>query len=348
MGYYDSERSTAKVVGVLATLAVLIIGGIIFGVASCTLVEPGNVGIKIERAGANRGVQDLPIVSGWVSYNPFTETVIEFPTTVQTAIWTANAHEGSSHDESISFSSSDGVTITADVALSYHVDAQHAGRLYTRFRVTDLNGLTHGYVRNLVRDAINERASLMDVHSIYGSGKTRLLTEALALVRERVGNDGFVIDQLSFQGALRLPQNVVDAINRSMQATQDAVTAQNRVAQTEAEARQHVAQVQGEANAARARAEGEAAALHIQVESQAAATIARARADAEARRILAQATADSWRIEGEGTAQQANLIRPTLSPDLIRYWSLMHWNGHLPQITGGTTPMITLPSLAAP
>jgi regulator of protease activity HflC (stomatin/prohibitin superfamily) len=94
---------------------------------SCTLIEPGHIGIRVERAGANRGVQDLPIVSGWVAYNPISETVIEFPTTVQTAIWTKNVNEGNAIDESITFSSKEGVSVSADVALSYHVEAQHAG-----------------------------------------------------------------------------------------------------------------------------------------------------------------------------------------------------------------------------
>lgn len=320
-------------------VVLLLIVCCIVGCSSCTLVEPGNVGITIQRAGANRGVQDLPTVSGWVSYDPFTETVIEFPTTVQTAVWTATMHEGAAQDESITFSSVEGVTVSSDVALSYHVDPAHAGRLYTRFRTVDLNSLTHGFVRNVVRDALNEVASSMTIQAIYGVGKTRMLVDTLARVRERmtgtcpapaatpsvVGtvpcSDGFVIDQLSFQGALRLPPNVVEAINRSIQATQDAASAQNRVAQVEAEARQRVAQANGAAEASRAAAHGDADSLLI-----------RTAADAQHRTLMAEA---------EATANAR--LSASLTPAVVEFRRLERWNGVLPVVQGGNaTPMISL------
>lgn len=305
---------------IFAAVIVLVLGcGV--GCASCTLVEPGHVGIRIERAGANRGVQDLPIVSGWVAYNPISEQIVEFPTTVQTRIWTQSPHEGQSIDESITFQSSEGVPINADVALSYHVDAAHAGRLYTRFRTTDLTQLTDGYVRNLVRDAMVERAAAFTVHDLYGVAKTRMINDALDLVRERLGRDGFVTDQLSYQGALRFPQNIIDSINRSIQANQDAQQAQNQVAIREAEARQNVAQAEGEANAQRARAQGDADSLLI-----------RARADAQQRELMAIAQA------------HANAtLASSLTPAVLEFRRLERWDGHLPQVQGGTpSSLITL------
>lgn len=317
----DSGRGRGGLVFVLAVVAVITVCGGAWGCMGCTLIEPGHIGIRVERAGANRGVQDLPIVSGWVSYNPITETVIEFPTTVQTAIWTSNTNEGHQVDESITFSSKEGVSVSADVALSYHVDAQHAGRLYTRFRTTDLDNLTHGYVRNLVRDALNEEACSMAIQDIYGPEKTAMLEHTLARVRDRMGHDGFVVDQLSFQGSLRLPRNVVDAINRAMQATQDAVAAQNRVAQIEAEARQHVAEAEGRANAARAEAQGQADSLLI-----------RTHADAENRELMAAAEAHANQV-----------VSGSLTPAVLEYRRIQKWNGTLPTVSAGNaTPMISV------
>jgi regulator of protease activity HflC (stomatin/prohibitin superfamily) len=313
------RRNSSLLAG--TALAVLLLGAVgITSCASCTLIEPGHVGIRVERAGANRGVQDLPVVSGWVAFNPVSETVIEFPVTVQTAVWTANRDEGRPLDESITFSSREGVSVSADVALSYHVESRHAGRLYTRFRTTDLDTLTHGYVRNLVRDGLNEEACQMPIEQIYGPGKTAMLERTLRNVQTRMGHDGFVDDQLSFQGALRLPPNVVDAINRAMQATQDAVAAQNRVAQVEAEARQRVAAAEGEANAARASAQGDADALLI-----------RTRADAANREAMATAEANANRT-----------IAASLTPPVIEMRRIERWNGVLPTVQGGGTPLISL------
>lgn len=313
-----SNDGKLVVYGILTVL--LLIFGIGVGCTSCTLVEPGNVGLRISKTGANRGVQDLPTVSGYVWCNPLTEQVVEFPTTSQTVIW--------SNAEAVNFSSSDGTSISADVAISYHVEPTRAGRLYTRFRQTDISVLTHGYVRNVVRDAINEVASTMATHDIYGPGKTQLMNRALDLARNgRPGvsglqRDGFMIDQLSFQGALRLPPNVVDAINRAMQATQDAVAAQNRVSQIEAEARQRIAEANGRAEALRAETRGQVDAFNM-----------RLAADLAQRRQMAEAEA----------AANERLSR-SITPEILEWHRLRRWNGQLPTVQGGNaTPMISIP-----
>jgi regulator of protease activity HflC (stomatin/prohibitin superfamily) len=293
----------------LITLAVLVMACVV-GSASCTRVDPGHVGIRVRLAGSSRGVQNAPIVTGWVAYNPLTELVVEFPTSVQNIVWTRDAHEGSPADESITFASSEGVSVNADVGLAFHIDADKAPRLYGRFRQRDVLILAHGYVRNVVREAINETASEMPVQEIYGAGKTRLLNESLRKVSERLTSDGFVIDQLTFNSALRLPDNVVAAINRAMEATQNAIQAENRVRQIRAEADQAIAEARGLAEASRQRASGEADALLI-----------RARAEAQANEI----------------------IRLSVSGPVIQYRMLERWDGHLPVVNGSSTmPMLTL------
>lgn len=291
-----------------AALVVLVLACVV-GSSSCTRVDPGHVGIRVKLAGSARGVQDAPIVTGWVMYNPITELVVEFPISVQNIVWTRDVHEGSATDESITFASAEGVSVNADIGLAFHIDADKAPRLYGRFRQRDVLVLAHGYVRNVVREAINEGASAMPVQEIYGAGKTRLLNTALRTVTERLAPDGFVIDQLTFNSALRLPDNVVAAINRAMEATQNAIQAENRVRQIRAEADQQIAASRGEAEAARQRAGGEADALLI-----------RARAEAQANEI----------------------IRLSMTPSVIQYRSIERWDGHLPVVNSGQIPMLTM------
>ncbi len=288
---------------------VVLVGACVVGSASCTRVDPGHVGIRVKLAGSSRGVQNAPIVTGWVAYNPLTELVVEFPTSVQNIVWTRDAHEGSPSDESISFASSEGVSINADIGLAFHIDADKAPRLYARFRQRDVLVLAHGYIRNVVREALNETASTMPVQEIYGAGKTRLLNESLRKVTDRLGGDGFVIDQLTFNSALRLPDNVVAAINRAMEATQNAIQSENQVRQIRAEAEQRVTAARGEAEAARQRASGEADALLI-----------RARAEAQANEI----------------------IRLSMTPAVIQYRALQRWDGQLPTVNSGQIPMLTM------
>ena len=90
-----------------------------------------------------------------------------------------------------------------------------------------------------------------------------MLGEVTQKCRDVFGKDGIIIDQLTINGTLRLPQNVSDAINRAMEATQNAIQSRNRVAQVEAEATQAITQAHGAAEAARQKAQGDADALLI-------------------------------------------------------------------------------------
>ena len=164
-------------------------------------------GVKL--AGSSRGVQDIPVVTGWVFYNPLTEQIVEFPTSVQNVVWTAGRARGPHVDESITFSSQEGVNINADIGLSFHIEPTLAPHLYLRFRKHDLMLLADGYVRNAVREAFNVVASQMAVQDIYGAGKGKLVADVTAKrLRDVLGKDGFIIDQLTINGALRLPENV--------------------------------------------------------------------------------------------------------------------------------------------
>jgi len=236
-----------------AVVAIVVV--LFVGCETTTRVDAGHVGIRVKLAGSDRGVQDMPTVTGWVVYNPVSEQIVIFPTSVQNVVWTANPHEGRPVDESITFSSSEGVNVNADVGLSFHIEPSLAPKLYGRFRQNDMLALADGYVRNTVREAFNDVTSKMAVQDIYGAGKSKMLADVTAKIRDVLGKDGFVIDQLTINGALRLPQNVADAINRAMEATQNAIQSENKVRQVKAEAEQAITQAHGQAEAMREKAD---------------------------------------------------------------------------------------------
>jgi regulator of protease activity HflC (stomatin/prohibitin superfamily) len=280
------------------------------GCAMTTRVDAGHVGIRVKLAGSDRGIQDMPVVTGWVVYNPISEQIVIFPTSVQNVVWTSNVHEGRPIDESITFSSSEGVNVSADIGLSFHIEPSLAPKLYGRFRQNDMMALADGYVRSVVREAFNDVASKLPVQDIYGAAKSKMLADVTQKCRDALSKDGFVIDQLTINGALRLPQNVADAINRAMEATQNAIQSENRVRQVKAEAEQAITKATGAAEAARQEAEGSADALLIN-----------ARAEAKANEI----------------------IRLSMSPSVLQYRALEHWDGKLPTYNGGgSLPMLTI------
>jgi regulator of protease activity HflC (stomatin/prohibitin superfamily) len=293
----------------LVTLAAIALVLFVVTSACMTRIDAAHVGIRVNLAGSSRGVDDIPVVTGWVLYNPLTEQIVKFPTNVQSVVWTADPKEGAAHDESITFSSQEGVNINADIGLSFHIESAMAPHLYLRFRKNDLAELSNGYIRNAVRESFNLVASTMQVQAIYGAEKGRLLADVQKKLQEELGKDGILIDQLTINGALRLPENVANAINRAMEATQLAIQAENKVRQVRAEAEQALTLAEGQAEAARARARGEA----------------------DARLITAKAEAKS------------NLIlRYSTSPTVLQYRALEKWNGKLPAMNSGPIPMLTI------
>lgn len=299
----------AKLRRIVIAIAVLVAVWII-GCSTTTRIDAGHVGIKVKLAGSDRGVQNAEVAVGWVFFNPLTEQIIQFPTSVQNIVWTAAPHEGQPIDESLTFSSSEGVNINADIGLSFHIDPPQAPKLYARFRQNDLMILANGYIRNTVREAFNEVASKMPVQEIYGAGKSKMVQDVTQKCRDILGKDGVIIDQLTINGALRLPQNVADAINRAMEATQKAIESENRVRQVKAEAEQAITQAHGQAEAMREKAQGEADARLIN-----------ARAEAKANEI----------------------IRLSVSPAVLQYRMMQQWDGKLPTYNaGGQIPMLTI------
>lgn len=208
-------------------------------------VEPGHVGIKVNLYGGNRGVQELPIVTGMVWYNPFTTTVYEYPTFIQTATWQRSAND----NEELTFNSKEGLVISADVSLSYQLEATKAPDFYVQFRSDDIGHFTHGFFRNVARDAFNEEAASYSVEELYSNRKEEFLGKVRNRINSQISPYGIKLEQLGFIGAPRLPDNVMAALNGKIQAIQDAQRAQNVLQTRIAEANQAVAKADGEARA---------------------------------------------------------------------------------------------------
>jgi regulator of protease activity HflC (stomatin/prohibitin superfamily) len=256
------SKTLIKLVGVAAFL---IIGVFIFFnyVASITRIGAGYVGVEVVLSGSQRGANEIPIRTGWVFYSPLRSQIIEFPTFVQTVKWTANLNEGRAQNEEMSYNSKEGMEIYSDVSLSYAILPNRVPDFYVKYRVSDLDVFTHGILRDIVRNSLNEVASTYSVEQIYGEQKTEFLNKVEALIQSKMDPVGVVIQQFGFIGAPRVPAVIASAITNKAQAIQAAEQARNELAKTQAEAAKTVAEAEGEAKAAVTRAQGEAEANKI-------------------------------------------------------------------------------------
>ena len=246
-------------VAMLKRIGILLVAVVIMGAGNsgCTKVEPGWAGIRVKLYGTQRGVQDFPVITGRVWYNPWTEEIYQFPTYMQNVIWSSSVHEGGSFDDSFTANSQEGVPFNFDVGVSYQIDAAMVPHIFLKFRENAAT-LTNIYVRNQVRDFFSIEASKMAIMQIVGPGKHLLLDHVLGDLRQKLGPDGIRFDNISIIGKMRMPPQVEESINAVIEATQRAIEAQNKVAQSRAEADQRVAEASGIAQSTMIRAKAQA------------------------------------------------------------------------------------------
>ncbi|MDO8626721.1 MAG: SPFH domain-containing protein [Candidatus Magasanikbacteria bacterium] len=271
------------------------------GCIGCTRIDAGHVGIVVNLAGDQRGVQDLPTQTGWVTYNPIGTSVFEYPTFVQTAVWTKSLTEGNPTNEEITFTNADQMQFAADISLAYQLQPEKVPAFYVKFRSDDLAKFTHGFLRNLAREKFDNVGGKYKTEQIMGDNAP-FLAEVRKALQDELDPIGVHIEQFGFIGAPRPPQNVIDSINAKNAAMQKAMQVEGELRQTKAEAEKHIAAAEG----------------------QAKAEVAKAKGDAEARRIKADA---------EAYANQ--VVARSITPLVIEYWRTQKWNGQMPQVTSG-------------
>jgi regulator of protease activity HflC (stomatin/prohibitin superfamily) len=278
--------------------SLMIVMGLASFLVGCnTWVEPGYVGIKVTATGSQRGVNDYPLQTGRVWYNPYNENVLVFPTFTKNVVWTHNVNEGKPINEEITFTNKDKFPIAVDVNLSYNVVREKVPSFYVKFRTDNLDDFTHGYMHNVARDAFNEVGGHYGIDEIMGDNG-KFLAEVKSHLADHLAPLGVEIGQFGIIGAPRPPADVAAAITASARATQLATQIQNELAQTTAEAMKQVAQAEG---AAKAR-------------------LAEAEAEASSNRKIAE----------------------SISPTLVEYMKVQKWDGKLPTVSGGGTPLINI------
>lgn len=236
-------------------------------VVRVTRIEVGHVGVEINLAGNPRGASEIPVRTGWVVYSPLKTQIIEFPTYVQTVKWTQDLNEGHPLNEEMGFNSKEGMQIFVDVSLSYAIDPRKVPDFYVRYRASDLETFTHGILRDIVRNSLNEVASTYTVEDIYGERKTEFLQKVQALIEQKIAPVGVSVQQFGFIGAPRVPEVIAAAITAKAQAIQQAERARNELATTQAEAAKKIAEAEGDAKSMVLRAQGEADANRIRQSS---------------------------------------------------------------------------------
>lgn len=234
-------------------------------VAACDRVPAGNVGVKVNLLGGEKGV-DTEVLGVGRYYIGINEELYLFPTFMQNYTWAASSQEGSEDNEAISFQTADGMVAEADIGISYSIDPTKVTEIFQKYR-RGIDEITDTFLRNMVRDSLVREASTKNIEYVYGSGKAELIASVQEDVRNQVSDIGIKIDKIYWVGEIRLPAPVKDSINAKNAATQMAQQRQNEVAQAKAEADKKIEEARGEAESLLRVAEAQAKANKILAQS---------------------------------------------------------------------------------
>ncbi len=221
-------------------------------------VEPGNVGIIVNRLGDEKGVdQEIKGVGRyWIGWN---EDLYTFPTFKQMK----------TYDGIFTFQMSDGTTIGYHIGVAYKVNPTKVATVFQTYR-KGVDEITDSDLQQKIADSLNRLASRMTTDKFIDGGKSDLLTQALGMIQAEMTPVGIEVISLSYVGKPEYPPTVIASINAKVTANQVTLQREQEIKQSEAEAEKERAKARGESDSARIRAQGEADAIKLRGEALAA------------------------------------------------------------------------------
>lgn len=270
-------------------------------IISCfTRVSPGEVGVIVNMLGGEKGVEIKEKTVGIHFIEPW-KTIYIFPIFEQNHQWI--------EDDSFTFQTSEGLPVTAEIGITYHLQQDRVHELFSRFR-RGMDEITHLFIRNNLRDYINRYASKMKIEDLIGPKKEEFFNDVHKSVQKELNALGFIISHVYVIGQFNVPPNVKEALNNKIAATQRAQQRENELREAEAQARKVIAE-----------SEGAAKSKIIEAKGFAESKVIKAKADSEANFMLSK----------------------SITRELLEWNSINRWDGKMPYAMSGSGMPFIIP-----
>ena len=211
---------------------------------SCTLVDSGEVGIRFKKFSlTEQGTLSATPVSGFVTYNPFTESVYTYPVFIQRVDY-----------KPFTVTTKDAAVFTMDPQIAYQLNRDKAKDIFAKYR-RPLHDIEAGYMRTCIYDAYRITANNYTSDELMAN-RGKFETEVRAMLDASLGVEGFSINEFTSQ--ITPPQSLQASIDSKNKAIQESLRALNEVEKAKAEAEIAIAKAEGEAKAMRIKADAEA------------------------------------------------------------------------------------------
>lgn len=288
--------------GILSAIVIALV--IICGFACVERVPAGYVGVVYDMSG---GVTGETLNQGWHIVSP-TKKVTIYSIGIEQSYLTSDSKGDSKEDESFSTPTADGKSLTVDLEFSYRYDPDRVTDVFIQFKGQSGKEVKDSFIKPKMIAWTQEVTAKYPVTDVFGD-KRQELNEALdSYLKEKFDKYGIVIDTVNFTNISTDPETQA-AIQKKVNAQQELELAriEKQTAKVQAEKDKEVAQV-----------------------------------NAEKAKIEAQGKADAEIIKANAEAEANKKIAESLTDKLIESNKVEKWNGEVPYITGGATPIVNI------
>lgn len=288
--------------GILTAIVIALV--IICGFACTERVPAGYVGVVYDMSG---GVTGETLNQGWHIVSP-TKKVTIYSIGIEQSYLTSDSKGDSKEDESFSTPTADGKSLTVDLEFSYRYDPNRVTDVFIQFKGQSGKEVKDSFIKPKMIAWTQEVTAKYPVTDVFGD-KRQELNEALdSYLKEKFDKYGIVIDTVNFTNISTDPETQA-AIQKKVNAQQELELAriEKQTAKVQAEKDKEVAQI-----------------------------------NAEKAKIEAQGKADAELIEANAEAEANKKIAESLTDKLIENNTVEKWNGEVPYITGGATPIVNI------
>lgn len=296
-------------------LAILIIGGLILGIACTEKIPTGYVGVVYNMSG---GVDGEVLTQGWHIVSP-TKKVTTYSIGIEQSYLTSESKGDSPKDESFNIPTSDGKTVNVNLEFSYRFDSERVAETFTMFKGKSGENIKDTFIKPKIIAWTQEVSANYPVTDIFGDKRTQINAELDVYLREKFEPYGIIIDTVNFTD--------ISVDSETAAAIQKKVNAQQELELANIEAQTAQIQANKDREVARIQAEKDKEVAQIQ---------------AEQKIIAAEAEAEALLIAAEAEAEANRKIAQSLTSELIEKLKYEQWDGKLPTVSGSSGTIVSI------
>jgi prohibitin 1 len=212
----------------------LVFTAILLLFTSCTIIRPGQAGVK-QKLGK---LAPTVVTSGPVFFNPFTTRV------VKTSIQTNNL------ELSLSLPSKEGLSITSQISILYRLDIQKIQDILKNFGT--------GYetiISNVFRSASADVCAQFFAKDMHSGMRADIEKSIQKKMSDIISQQGIIVESVLMK-SIQLPAGLAQSIEQKLQAEQEAMRMEFVLQQAKLEAERKIIEAQGTRDAQKILSEG--------------------------------------------------------------------------------------------